>query len=426
MPWPTEEKAVRFRDHDFTLCPETAQLAPTVLLTYRRGRMSDDEALRLVRHFLSSLSWAEGRPIQDLESLGGNRPFWIGKGGSRVVSPNFRADYLPDPEDSKAKLALALYREAHFANSVAYRFLGFFKILNVRFPNGPPQIAWINQVVDQLPDVEAKKRVAALRADGKDVGDYLYISGRCAVAHAWTQPIADPDDPEDTRRLVADMPVIQALAERVIEHEMGVKSHATIWREHLYELLGFHELVGKAIVERIKRGEKVPTAEVPPMPRLSLRVRDQKAAEGFEGLRAEVVDIVDGRIALKCQSADGLLVALLQLDFVHERLIFEPFEHLAGRDDGSPLAIRDRIDALNLQRALVLNGQLEVWHAESGALLGRTDPYVPVNIDTGGTLRNLDADLAKLRDEEQRRLTQASADPGPESKEDKEGRSDGS
>ncbi len=184
VPWPTVETVVKFRDHEFTLCPETAQLAPTVLLTYKRGQLTDDEALRLVRHFLSSLSWAEGRPIQDLESVGGSHPIWIGKGGGHVVSPSFRADYLPDPPDAKARLTLGLYREAHSANSIAYRFLSFFKILNVRFPNGSPQIAWINHVVDQLSEAAAKKRVAELRTGGKDVGDYLYTSGRCAVAHA--------------------------------------------------------------------------------------------------------------------------------------------------------------------------------------------------------------------------------------------------
>ena len=407
VPWPTKETVVKFRERELTLCPETAQLAPTVLLAYERGRLTDDQALQLVRHFLSSLSWAEGRPIRDLESVGGSHPIRIGKGGgASVVSPNFRADYLPDPADPKAKLALALYREAHSANSVAYGFLGFFKILNVRFPNGTPQIDWINQVIDQLPDTATKTRVAELRAAGKDVGDYLYTSGRCAVAHAWTEPIADPDDPETTRRLLADLPVIQALAERVIEREMGVKSHATIWREHLYELRGFHELVGEGIVARIKRGERLPAAEIPALPRLSLRVRDQKGLEGFEGLVAEVADVVDGRLVLKIPSADGIVIALLQLDFAHERLIFEPFEHLAIRDDGSSKAVRYGIEALSLQRALTLNGQLEVWHADSGELLGRTDPHIPINIDLSGTLRSLDAEVTRLKEEEQRRLEQ--------------------
>ena len=273
VPWPTKETTVPFRDHELTLCPETDQLAPTVLLAYDDSKMIPDEAVRFVRHFLSSLSWAESRPIQDLEYLDGTQPFWIGKGGGRVLNPNFRADYLPDPSDPKARRALALYREALYVNSIPYKVLGFFKILNVRFPDGPSQMAWINQVIDQLEDVAINERVAALRSEGKNVGEYLYASGRCAVAHAWDEPIADPDAPEDMRRLIWDLPLIHGLAEHVIEHEMGVKSHATIWEEHLYELEGFRLLLGGAFVDRLKRGEKVALEAGPPLPRLSLRVR---------------------------------------------------------------------------------------------------------------------------------------------------------
>jgi len=55
-----------------------------------------------------------------------------------------------------------------------------------------------------------------------DIGEYLYTSGRCAVAHASTTPVVDPDNPEDFLRLSADMPVLRALAEHIIINELGV------------------------------------------------------------------------------------------------------------------------------------------------------------------------------------------------------------
>src|SRR3989442_2428284 len=127
VPWPTKEALVRFRDQDLILYPETDELAPTVLLAYNDAKMTSDHAVELVRRFLSSLSWAEGGPIRDMEYLDGTQPIWIGKGRGRMVNPNFRADYLPDPSDPKARLALALYREALTVNSAPYRFLGFAK-----------------------------------------------------------------------------------------------------------------------------------------------------------------------------------------------------------------------------------------------------------------------------------------------------------
>lgn len=89
-------------------------------------------------------------------------------------------------------------------------------------------------------------------------------------------------------------------------------------------------------MDRLKRGEKVPLEEVPPLPRLSLRIRGQKPRDAFEGLLAEVPDSVEGRLVLRCLSDDSLVQALLVLNFAHERLEFEPYEQLALRDDGSP------------------------------------------------------------------------------------------
>ena len=50
----------------------------------------------------------------------------------------------------------------------------------------------------------------------------LYESGRCAVAHAFADPLVDPDDLADLRRLSADLDVVRALAEYLIEHELHV------------------------------------------------------------------------------------------------------------------------------------------------------------------------------------------------------------
>jgi hypothetical protein len=408
--WPTKETTVSFRGHDLTLCPETDELGPSVLFPYKG--LAEDEAIELVRHFLGSLSWAEGQPIEDLETVDGSRPIWLGKPRGRLVALQFRADYLPDPVDPKARLALSLYREALFVNSLPYRFLGFFKIVNVCYANGPSQKGWINGVVDKLDDAGVKKRVQALRQEGHDVGQYLYESGRCAVAHAWTEPIADPDSPADRRRLQQDLPVIRALAEWLIEDELGVKSRATIWREHLYELDGFRLLLGGSLVAALKEGREVALNDVPALPRLSLRVAGQATMPAFEGLDTEVAGIEDGELILRCRAGDGLVEILPALNFPQERLEFDPCnEHqfFVG-DDGSVKAIQNIVDAVAMQQGLLLNGQFEVWNAETESLLGRTDPYVPVNIDLTASVNALESRTNELKRTEQERLA-ASAGP---------------
>ena len=64
-----------------------------------------------------------------------------------------------------------------------------------------------------------------------------------------------------------------------------------------------------------------------------------------------------------------------------------------------------------MRRALLLNGQLEVWDAEGGALLGRTDPYVGTNIDLSATAHGLEKVAEELDAELQRRL--GSTGPAP-------------
>src|SRR5260370_42466254 len=116
------------------------------------------------------------------------------------------------------------------------------------YPGGAEQRAWINGACAKLNDFRGQERLRELHASHRDVGAYLYEAGRCAVAHAFNEPIVDPDDPADTRRLIEDLPVIKALAEFAIEREFAVKSSRTFRTDHLYQFKGFRELFGSSLV----------------------------------------------------------------------------------------------------------------------------------------------------------------------------------
>lgn len=47
---------------------------------------------------------------------------------------------------------------------------------------------------------------------------------------------------------------------------------------------------------------------------------------------------------------------------------------------------------------MVGNGQVEVWDSENDILLGRTDPYIPVNINFKKTYENFDNRLAEIEE----------------------------
>jgi hypothetical protein len=318
-------------------------------------------------------------------SFGGGLPFQAGKGKidlgvEPLLEPRFEADYVPDSEDPRARRALAIYREALGLNSVRYQFLGFHKVLDIVHQKPDAQIEWTNGVLGSLEDHQAKTRAEELRSQGKDVGAYLYGAGRSAVAHAYADPVVDPDRPEDTLRLGRDLPLVKALAEFAIEHELGVKSERTVWREHLYELEGFRALLGADLVEAIRTRREVWPDQVPSFPALSVRLRYRPNYPALESLQATTAGVSDGRLLVRCSSGDGLVETLIALDFTEERLEFDPVQGLGVRDDGSSKAIRYALDQVRCIEELYANGQLEVWDAGTNQLLGRCDPFLPQNI----------------------------------------------
>lgn len=189
--------------------PETDTLAPSIVLKLD-GSLSQIEARALLQAFLSTLAWARNAKIMEtFSTFSTGAPIGIGKSKPGSIRSNAPMDYLPDPSDRKARLALGLYREALSVNIPAYALLGYFKVINTLFKSGDDQKEWIRKCAPKLTDRDAVKRLAKIQAEQSDIGAYLYVSGRCAVAHAHADPIADPDDPSDQQRLASDLPVMK-------------------------------------------------------------------------------------------------------------------------------------------------------------------------------------------------------------------------
>lgn len=403
-PWPLEDTRITFRGRELLLIAETQDLAERVAIRCKDSKESLD-ALRVVRQFMSMFAWVEQCAIHEHFTVGSSRPSNLGKGPRPPLKPwpptkrfsnIFYYDYLPEPADPRAWLALALFREAQNVDSLHYRFLSYYKIINILHKRGrphpkkggPAQVTWINQTLPHLQDHDAQKRLQEIQSQVADVGNYLYESGRCAIAHAFGNPVADPDDPHDTMRLSKDLPLVAALADYAIESEFGVKSAATIRKEHLYELVGFHGIFGPDVSAKLKDKKKIDLTAIPKLPRLTIRAtRDHQAAE-LASLDAQPYAVESGRVGLRLDSSDGLVAARLVLAFPEERIGFAPYEDVACFDDGTAHAVQNALADLDLKQILLCNGRLEIWNAENGKCLGKTDACVPMNVDTRGTLQD--------------------------------------
>lgn len=312
MEWVSEEQAISYHGHELRLRPETNDAAPSIVVEISDS-LSQLDAEKILREFLSGYSWIRGTGVSELfSSFNSAAPVTIGKSQCRMIN-DAPVEHIPALNDPKARLALALYREAMAVNLIPYKLLGFFKVLNVVFPNGPAQKEWINSVLEELNDSQVVLRISEIRSNEGDVGYYLYTSGRCAVAHAYNDPLVNPDAPDDLRRLSKDLPVVKALAETLIEKKLGVRSYSTILEEHLYELEGFRDLFGERVVQLIKAGDSVCLDDVFDSKRLSIRLQGIESIESFESVVVTKAVAADGIVQLCFQNLGGLLVGKIHL-----------------------------------------------------------------------------------------------------------------
>lgn len=221
--WPLERDIdFQFGGYDLRADAITDETLPTIRIFFEEPAPYEDVFLVLNR-CLSALAWVEKTYVRMVISGGGGAYMRFGRNGQGVVvSKRDSFPTLPEPTDDSALLALALYREALGVNSVPYQFLSFFKIINILHRTGPEQEAWIAQQLPSLTSHEALARISALARSPQDAATYLYEAGRCAIAHAFSSPIVDPDKVDDERRLSLDLPIIRELAETFMTNELGL------------------------------------------------------------------------------------------------------------------------------------------------------------------------------------------------------------
>lgn len=396
--WPIEETEVNYCGHTLTLRPGGKEQMPTIAFAYQPG-MGFDAALTIVRQFMSALSWVDRAAIREELVSGGGQPvriLWAQRGN--MITHKFRKDYLPVPESDRSRLALALYRDALGLNSTAYQFLGFFKIVNLMKRDGGEQVKWINSVLPHIQEHRAVSRKMELEESESDLGKYLYESGRCAVAHAFADPIVNPENVADRKRLARDLPLIQSIAEYAIEVEMGIKSQATIWREHLYQLDGFRDLLGDEFVRMIKQGQldNLPAVKIPV---LSVHVRDKGELASFADLVPYEVCVENGVVWVACRAHSGIVEVTLGLDLKNEYLLFDPEHGIRVRVEPSKESVQAQMDRLVILKDLLGNGSIVVKSADTDKRLGLSDPYIATNVDLVGSIARIDQSIERLRGE---------------------------
>lgn len=388
--WVSEDTDILYKGYKLIAMPAEQDKLPAVAMVLNQSVEGDPELTRenaqmLLCNFLSAHSWHSGHMVNINGFSGGGYPSRYAPSKNVPYTQAERVhffDEIPEVYEEKETLALALMREAKAINNPAFQFLSYSKILNINHSRGEKQKKWINNNLEDLKH-GALKRAQELQKDSIDIGDYLYHSGRCAVAHANIapdQPIINPDDYRDYKRLSQDMPLIAALAERYIERVIGVKSSQTLYQEHLYELHGFKVFLGTDFIEKVLKNEDVEGYKCPIMPRISLKIRGQKQSDILDALKCEIENFDEKGVILKAFDTDKKISLPLFLNLREERLQSDFFSE-AGflGDDGTPEAMDRVAEFFEFRKHYLCNGILEVWASDYNILLGRCDAFVPVN-----------------------------------------------
>lgn len=380
--WPVNAQKASFRERVVWILPISKNAFPAVAINALPGEAFED-CERLIMNFLSVLAWVMGHGYLVEGFTRGNLPRPMGRNEltGYGICEEFDLSYFPTVQERRTSLALALMREGRGLNHPAYAFLSFYRILEVAFPDGRKRKAWVTGGIDRIEDHRAKEALTKLKSRGiANVGDHLFESGRCAIAHARGGRIVDPDDPSDYRRLSAELPIVIALATMAIEEALGVETSQTVYKKHLYELEGFKEILGGDTVAYLTRGEQIIDERLVDIPNIDVQIRRRHPYKVLSNL--EIFEIwQDGtKLFMRFESADKKVVLQFYLDFSTERLVFELENSIGVVDDGSPEAIETLIEIRRFEHEYFCNGQLQIFNSETGKLVSRKDAYIPVNM----------------------------------------------
>lgn len=233
--WPGFVCRAQYCDRPFWLLPETKRTPPAV--TTFHGRDDFETAATRLMRFLSALAWGMKCGI-DTNGVGGSGRLRVI--GSPVTVRNttlqqFSLPTLPEPATQEAATALALMREARAINHPALRFLTYYRVIETGIApdeRGP----WIASQLNSLHNLKSfldSNSLSHLPTEPDAISHHVYRTRRDALAHAYAKKgtVVDPDDVGSRRQIALELPLMDLLAERVIEDRHRMPKSDALFRQ---------------------------------------------------------------------------------------------------------------------------------------------------------------------------------------------------
>jgi hypothetical protein len=132
MAWPVEKQKFRFMGLDVWVIPLTLDYY-SALATMRPNNFSKEECAKILLHFLSAVCWVEGAGAL-IDGIGGGnlpRPMGRAKQSGYSIRKRFELEYLPELQDARLRLALAIMREGRGSNIPSHAFVSYYRVMEL-------------------------------------------------------------------------------------------------------------------------------------------------------------------------------------------------------------------------------------------------------------------------------------------------------
>lgn len=217
-----------------------------LIITIIEDNKEEEELFETINKFLIRFCWANGcffkilnisgkglsdkLDLYEQADLYGKILNYPRMSGKKVVNLHS----IMEPKTKEQEIALSLYNDAKSSNDFFYRFLCFWKILEIKPSNfkykNPGE--WINHIIEK----KNKKNINIL-IDGyvdeliknkENIGNYFFKNFRCAIAHINEEPLKlsfRQKDYLDVRRACY---AIENFAEYFIRYELDLPKYCDL------------------------------------------------------------------------------------------------------------------------------------------------------------------------------------------------------
>jgi hypothetical protein len=402
--WPEKDVMVQYDGDDYFLrgLKQENNVLGTPCISMRSSAAETNTTLNKLYRFSSILGWFMHGYVDVVGHITSSHPVLYTSGSPYFTSNmaggphGFNCNYMPLINNDSTRRALAFWREGLRLHNIhqSYSFLSFYKVIESQFEKSSTKSDWINQAIPELID-DAGIRVKELLAQSADVGNHIYKSGRCAIAHAsFDDEEGDPDIPEDRIRISKDLVVIRALAQKYITEVLKVPDAMDVLITR-NRLLSLHAYLSAAHIQELQNGGTVIRRKLG-LNGLHIAINrwQESAAEPLQNLLLSVINARNGLVELQAINDTAKLSLAFVLDFTQGRAHIEiqDCEFLHPSFGGT---LEGAIAVLEFQKVVIGNALIE-------ATLPNGDKFdfeviIPLNVDIGQTTRAIDVKIEVLK-----------------------------